>query len=154
MGTAAYMSPEQARGLAVDARTDIFSLGVVIYEMVAGRAPFGGATRSDLIVALLERDPSPLARFAPETPAELERLVMKALAKDRDERCQTAKDLLIDLRGLKQKLVVDAEIERSAPPELRSTGGEPKSSDAREVVSTPPGAAAQTEVAGARTNSS
>ena len=117
LGTAAYMSPEQARGLAVDARTDIFSLGVVIYEMVAGRAPFGGATRSDLIVALLERDPPPLARFTPEAPAELERLVMKTLAKDRDERYQTAKDLLIDLKGLKQKLVVDAEIERSAPPE-------------------------------------
>ena len=93
MGTAAYMSPEQARGLVVDARTDIFSLGVVIYEMVAGRAPFGGATRSDLIVALLERDPPPLARFTPEAPAELERLVMKALAKDREERYQTAKDL-------------------------------------------------------------
>jgi serine/threonine protein kinase/Tfp pilus assembly protein PilF len=113
MGTVAYMSPEQARGLAVDARTDIFSLGVVIYEMVAGQAPFGGATRSDLIVALLERDPPPLARFTPEAPAELERLVMKALAKDRDERYQTAKDLLIDLKRLRQKLEVDAEIERS-----------------------------------------
>ena len=117
MGTPAYMSPEQARGLVVDARTDIFSLGVVIYEMVAGQAPFGGATRSDLIVALLERDPPPLARFTPEAPAELQRLVMKTLAKDRDERYQTAKDLLIDLRGLKQKLAIDAEIERSAPPE-------------------------------------
>jgi serine/threonine protein kinase/tetratricopeptide (TPR) repeat protein len=154
MGTVAYMSPEQARGLVVDARTDIFSLGVVIYEMVAGRAPFGGATRNDLIVTLLERDPPPLARFTPEAPAELERLVMKTLAKDREERYQTAKDLLIDLRGLKQKLVVDAEIERSAPPGLPAEGSEPKSSDAREVVSTAPGVAAQTEVAGARTNSS
>jgi len=117
MGTVAYMSPEQARGLAVDARTDIFSVGVLIYELVAGQAPFGGATKSDLIVALLERDPPPLARFAPEAPAELERLVMKTLAKDRDERYQTAKDLLVDLKRLKQKLVVDAEIERSAPPE-------------------------------------
>ncbi|HVS82218.1 MAG TPA: serine/threonine-protein kinase [Pyrinomonadaceae bacterium] len=115
LGTVAYMSPEQARGMAVDARTDIFSLGVVIYEMVAGQAPFGGATRSDLIVALLERDPPPLARFTAEAPAELERLVMKTLAKDREERYQTAKDLLIDLKGLKQKLVVDAEIERSVP---------------------------------------
>ena len=154
MGTAAYMSPEQARGLAVDARTDIFSLGVVIYEMVAGRAPFGGATRSDLIVALLERDPPPLARFTPEAPAELERLVMKTLAKDRDERYQTAKDLLIDLKRLMQKLKVDAEIERSAPPELPAEGGEAKPPDGRESVSTAPGVAAQTEVAGARTNSS
>ncbi len=112
LGTVAYMSPEQARGLAVDARTDIFSLGVVIYELVAGQAPFGGATKSDLIVALLERDPPPLARFIAEAPAELERIVMKALDKDREERYQTAKDLLIDLKRLRQKLVVDAEIER------------------------------------------
>jgi serine/threonine protein kinase/Tol biopolymer transport system component len=117
VGTAAYMSPEQVRGLLVDARTDIFSLGVVIYEMVAGQTPFGGATKSDLIVALLEREPPPLARFTPEAPAELERIVMKALAKDRDERYQTARDLLIDLKRLKQKLVVDAEIERAATPE-------------------------------------
>jgi len=78
---------------------------------------------------------------------------MKALAKDRDERYQTAKDLLIDLKRLKQKLVVDAEIERSAPLELAAEGGEAKSTDGR-VVSTAPGVAAQTEVAGARTNSS
>ncbi len=158
VGTAAYMSPEQVRGLAVDARTDIFSLGVVIYEMVAGRAPFGGATRSDLIVALLERDPPPLARFTPEAPAELERLVMKTLAKDREERYQTAKDLLIDLRGLKQKLVVDAEIERSAPPEefrVPPSGGR-----LGRAESSPPkggtlnGAAAQTAVDGSGATSS
>ncbi len=152
MGTAAYMSPEQARGLAVDARTDIFSLGVVIYELVAGQAPFGGATRSDLIVALLERDPPPLARFTPEAPAELERLVMKTLAKDRDERYQTAKDLLIDLKGLKQKLVVDAAIERSAPPELVAEGGEAKPTDGQ-VVSTALSTAARTAVEGKRITS-
>jgi serine/threonine protein kinase len=121
VGTAAYMSPEQARGLLVDARTDIFSLGVVIYEMVAGQAPFGGATRSDLIVALLERDPRPLARFTPEAPAELERMVMKTLAKDREERYQTAKDLLIDLKRLRQRLEVEAEIERTAEPHEKSS---------------------------------
>src|SRR5713101_606833 len=158
MGTVAYMSPEQARGLAVDARTDIFSLGVVIYEMVAGQAPFGGTTRSDLIVALLERDPPPLARFTPEAPAELERLVMKTLAKDREERYQTAKDLLIDLKRLKQKLVVDAEIERSAPPEefrvppsggrLISAEGSPPKGD------TLNGATAQTAVDGSGATSS
>ena len=158
MGTAAYMSPEQARGLVVDARTDIFSLGVVIYETVAGRAPFGGATRSDLIVALLERDPPPLARFAPEAPAELERLVMKALAKDREQRYQTAKDLLIDLKGLKQKLVVDAAIERSAASEefrVPHSGGRLSSTE-----SLPPkggtlnGAATQTTVDGSGVTSS
>jgi serine/threonine protein kinase len=154
VGTASYMSPEQARGLVVDARTDIFSLGVVIYEMVAGQAPFGGATKSDHIVALLERDPPPLARFTPEAPSELERLVMKALAKDRDERYQTAKDLLIDLKRLRQKLKVDAEIERSAPPEVKDADGESKPTDLRESVSTAPGTAAQTEVEVVRATSS
>ncbi len=144
LGTVAYMSPEQARGLAVDARTDIFSLGVVIYELVAGQAPFGGSTRSDLIAALLEREPPPLARFTPQVPAELERIVMKALAKDPDERFQTARDLLIDLKRLKQKLDVDAELERTSAPELRSGGGDAKPSQAREAISTAPRATAQT----------
>jgi eukaryotic-like serine/threonine-protein kinase len=121
MGTAAYMSPEQARALAVDARTDIFSLGVVIYEMVAGQAPFCGPTKSDLIVAILDREPLPLARSARDAPDELERMVMKALAKDRDDRYQTVKDLLIDLRNLRRKLDVDAEINRSAPPEFHAS---------------------------------
>ena len=123
LGTAAYMSPEQVRGLVLDARSDIFSLGVVIYEMAAGQAPFAGATRSDLIVAILERRPAPLARFAIETPAELERVVTKMLAKDREERYQSAKDLLIDLRRLRQKIEVDAEIERIASPETNSAAG-------------------------------
>jgi serine/threonine protein kinase len=123
LGTAAYMSPEQARGLLVDERTDIFSLGVVIYEMVAGQTPFGGSTKSDLIVAILEREPPPLARFTTEMPpAELERLVMKALAKDREERYQSAKDFLIDLKRLKQKLDVEAEIERTAAPRRDDVG--------------------------------
>ena len=158
MGTAAYMSPEQARGLVVDARTDIFSLGVVIYELVAGRAPFGGTTKSDLIVALLERDPPPLARFAHNVPDRLEEIVTKALTKDREERYQSAKDLLIDLKRLKQKLVVDAEIERSAPPEefrVPPSGGRSSSAE-----SSPPkggtlnGAAAQTAVGRIRATSS
>src|SRR3989454_1834562 len=73
MGTSSYMSPEQARGLAVDARTDIWSLGVVIYEMLTGLVPFEGATTSDVIVSILEREPAPLAQFSPEAPAELQR---------------------------------------------------------------------------------
>jgi len=152
MGTVAYMSPEQARGLAVDARTDIFSLGVVIYELVAGQAPFGGATKSDLIVALLERDPPPLARFIAEAPAELERIVMKALDKDREERYQTAKDLLIDLKRLKQKLVVDAEIERTSS--TGSGSGEAKPSHAREIGLTGSRAAAHTAFDNSRVTSS
>lgn len=153
MGTVAYMSPEQVRGFAVDARTDIFSLGIVIYELVAGQAPFGGATRSDLIVSLLAREPPPLTRFAPETPAELERIVMKALAKDRDERYQTAKDLQIDLKRLKQTLQVDAEIERIAPTELGAKHSEAKPTGDR-VVSTAPVETTRTALDGIRATSS
>ncbi|MDQ3818960.1 MAG: protein kinase [Acidobacteriota bacterium] len=113
MGTVQYMSPEQARGLPVDARTDIFSLGCLLYEMLAHRTPFEGATRSDVMAAILSKEPQPLARYAPDVPAELERIVTKALAKDRNERYQTVKDLAIDLKRLKQRLEVEAEIRRT-----------------------------------------
>jgi serine/threonine protein kinase/Flp pilus assembly protein TadD len=116
MGTSHYMSPEQARGKQVDPRSDIWSLGVVIYEMVAGRTPFEGETSTDVIVAITQKEPPPLARFAPNVPAELDWIVMKALRKDRDERYQTIKELLTDLRRLKQRLEFEVEMERSAAP--------------------------------------
>jgi eukaryotic-like serine/threonine-protein kinase len=103
MGTFTYMSPEQARGLAVDRRSDIFSLGIVIYEMIAGQVPFAGATPSDTLACILEKEPVPLSRAVLGVPAELERIVKKALAKDRGQRYQVVKDLLIDLRNLKQE---------------------------------------------------
>jgi serine/threonine protein kinase/Tfp pilus assembly protein PilF len=116
MGTAIYMSPEQARGLPVDARTDIFSLGIVLYEMVAGRLPFEGSNRNEIMASVLsEKEPQPLARYSSEAPTELGRIVLKALRKNRDERYQTIKDMLLDLKSLKQELEFEQKLERSAP---------------------------------------
>jgi len=115
MGTINYMSPEQAQAGQIDERTDIWSTGVMIYEMVAGKMPFSGATSSHTIVQILEKDPPLLTRVA-QVPAELERIVMKAMAKSPDERYQTAKDMLIDLRALRKRLDVEAEIGRTSSP--------------------------------------
>lgn len=104
MGTARYMSPEQARGLPVDARTDIWSLGVVLFEMIARHAPFAGATQTDLIISIVDRSPTPLVQYAPDAPAQLELLLKKALAKDREQRFPAVTDLLIDLRNLERKI--------------------------------------------------
>lgn len=123
MGTVNYMSPEQAQGFQVDERTDIWSTGVVLYEMVTGHIPFSGRTPSHIVVEILERDLPILT----EVPAELERIASKALAKKPDERYQTAKDLLIDLKNLRKRLDVTAELERSIPPSAagRATAPEP-----------------------------
>jgi serine/threonine protein kinase/tricorn protease-like protein len=120
MGTVSYMSPEQARGFALDARTDIWSLGCVLYEMVSGRVPFGGETTSDVIVAVLDREPPPLPGGPHEAPLELQRILRKALRKDKEERYQTVKDLLVDLRALKQEVDFEAKLEISVSPESRS----------------------------------
>ena len=104
LGTAAYMSPEQAAGRAVDARSDIWSLGVVLYEMITSRAPFEGASKSHIIVAITDRDPVPITQFAPDIPEALELIVTEALTKDVDERCQTAKEMLGKLKRLKQRI--------------------------------------------------
>jgi class 3 adenylate cyclase/tetratricopeptide (TPR) repeat protein len=100
MGTPRYMSPEQARGLDVDARSDVWSLGVVMYEMVAGRPPFAGNTPADEIAAILGADPAPLEWQAPHTPATLGAIVTRAMRKDRLERYTDAGEMLVDLRRL------------------------------------------------------
>jgi predicted Ser/Thr protein kinase len=114
VGTVAYMSPEQARQLPLDERTDIFSLGVCVYEMIAGQPPFAGNTPSDLIASILEKEPPPLARFTAEASPYLEWIVMKAMNKERDGRYQSAKDFLIDLNRLRHNLDVEVSSELSA----------------------------------------
>ena len=117
MGTVSYMSPEQARGKDIDARSDIWSLGVVLYEMLTGRTPFAAETMSDSIAAILTKDPTPLDR---NTPPELQRIIRKSLQKKTDERYQTVKDLQLDLKNLKRELEFSEELERSKVPQ--STG--------------------------------
>ncbi len=123
IGTVGYMSPEQARGKEVDARSDIFSLGALIYEMVASRRPFEGETPSDTLAAILKTDPPPISDVVPEAPAELVRIVKKTLRKDREERYQVVKELLIDLRALKQDVDFQAKmgVAHSSAP-VRTTG--------------------------------
>lgn len=135
VGTPSYMSPEQARGLEVDARADIWSLGVVIYEMVAGRLPFEGVTLTDVLTKVLHHEPPSLMLYSSEVPAELERIVEKALTKDREERYQLAKELSLDLNRLKQHLDLEAELERSVPPD--GAGPESKRHEAGARVAAP-----------------
>ncbi len=110
-GTARYMSPEQARGAAVDARSDIFSLGSVIYEMVTGRPAFGGETASDVMAEVLRCEPAPAAELAADVPPEIERIITKALRKDRETRYQSVGELLFDLQGFKKESEFQAKLQ-------------------------------------------
>jgi serine/threonine protein kinase/Tfp pilus assembly protein PilF len=104
LGTAQYMSPEQARGFDVDPRTDIWSMGCVLYEMISGRPPFAAPTTVDMMSGILHREPESLLPHLAEGPRDLDRVVFRALRKDREERYQTVKDLLIDLKDLKREI--------------------------------------------------
>src|SRR5215510_12602380 len=104
MGTSGYMSPEQAQGESIDERSDVFSLGVVLYEMLAGQPPFKGKTDSHTRVSIIDHDPLPLTHFVPDVPRQLERIIAKALAKDRLKRYQTITDLKLDLEQLRDEL--------------------------------------------------
>src|SRR5687767_12801483 len=114
VGTASYMSPEQARGLNVDGRTDVWSLGVVLYEMLTGSLPFTGETSTDTLAAILTKTPIPPSRLFREIPSELERIVLKALHANRDERYRSARAMVQDLRALVRKLEAESEAQVAA----------------------------------------
>src|SRR3989442_2272237 len=118
MGTVNYMSPEQAMGREVDHRTDIFSLGVVLYEMATGRVPFSGASLTETIDRIAHAQPEAIARFNYNVPAELEMIIKKALRKNRDERYQSARDLLVDLRDLEREVEFANRMEHSVAPSI------------------------------------
>jgi len=123
LGTVRYMSPEQACGAHVDHRTDIWSVGVVLYEMVTGDAPFTGDTPKDVMSSILEKEPPPLTPYLTNAPAELQQIISKTLHKDRAQRYRSAHELLQALKDLRHKLEVEADVARAtaAPSRLRWT---------------------------------
>ncbi len=127
VGTAGYMSPEQAQGDPIDARSDIFSFGVVLYEMVAGQPPFTGPTESHIRVSIIDHEPAPLTEHSADIPRHLERIVSKALSKDKSKRYQTITDLKLDLEQLREELHLSGsgvrQMEgRAEPASTKSTG--------------------------------
>jgi serine/threonine protein kinase len=122
LGTPRYMSPEQAGGGRVDARTDIFSLGVVLYEMITGRPPFEGESPSKVIAAILCEDPPPITQHGLPTSPGLERILKKSLHKNREERYQTSEEMLGDLKRLKRRLELRDELNASDEAEAYEDG--------------------------------
>ncbi len=110
LGTARYLSPEQTRGLAVDARSDIFSLGIVLYEMIAGQTPFQDVTNTDVIIAIVEREPPPLTKYLAVVPIELQRILSKMLGKNCEQRYQTSAELLTELKNLRRQIELDPQL--------------------------------------------
>ncbi|HEX6125028.1 MAG TPA: protein kinase [Pyrinomonadaceae bacterium] len=113
MGTPHYMSPEQARGVKVDARTDIWSLGVIIYEMVTGKTPFAGPTNTDILAAILNQPVGMIDKFIDDAPAELQRIIDKTLAKDAEDRYRSIEELASDLKRFHHRLEFEAELKRT-----------------------------------------
>lgn len=121
MGTVSYMSPEQARGKPTDARSDVFSFGIVLYEMLTGKVPFAGETMTDIMASIISTEPVPVTSLAPHLPRELQRIVQKTLRKKRDQRYQSTRDLLVDLKDLRDELQIEAKLEQTAVPSKPET---------------------------------
>jgi serine/threonine protein kinase/Tfp pilus assembly protein PilF len=121
MGTVSYMSPEQARGREIDPRSDIFSFGVVLYEMLAGKVPFTGDNAADVVSGILNKEPVPLTELAPYLPKEFQRIISKTLRKKRDHRYHSTKDLLNDLKDLRDELQLELKLEQTAVPNKPET---------------------------------
>ena len=140
MGTSGYMSPEQAQGESIDARTDIFSLGVVLYEMIAGEPPFKGRTDSHTRVSIIDHEPAPLTQHVPDVPRQLERIIAKTLAKDRLKRYQTVTDLKLDLEQLRDELHVEwstgTGARRALEPSAETSVRQPVSTHSRSQMET------------------
>jgi serine/threonine protein kinase len=136
LGTAGYMSPEQCRGQRVDARTDIFSLGVVLYEMIAGRGPFAAATMADTVAAILGKEPAQLRQVVPGIPTALERIVTKALTKAREGRYQSVQEMLADLKSLSLELEVVSKMKHGGRLEIQAHPGQAEEKQAAAYLNT------------------
>jgi serine/threonine protein kinase len=123
LGTINYMSPEQAKGKQVDERTDIFSFGAVVYEMIAGRTPFAGDSVLETLANLINSEPLPLVQFTANVPDKLQKIVAKTLRKNKDERYQTMQDLFADLRDLRENLTFEEKLQHSAAAPKVLTNG-------------------------------
>src|SRR5262249_15516369 len=135
VGTVAYMSPEQLRGESIDQRTDLFSIGCVLYEMATGTPAFDGPTTAVVSAAILHTEPRPPRQIRPDLPVRLEDIILKSLEKDRGVRCQTAAELRADLKRLKREVVPEASPDVQAPAGTASSAGPASSQDMSTILS-------------------